>query len=88
MATLVCILKNDAVGRGGKTERRDVVCRISLLLMRVLSGLNLVLAVPWRGQSPFIENTARSRWETAAFQPITRRKLQERAVADSIQTLM
>lgn len=30
MATLICILKNDAVGRGGVTERREeVVCRIS-----------------------------------------------------------
>ncbi len=28
MATLICILKNDAVGRGGVTERREVVCRI------------------------------------------------------------
>lgn len=29
MATLICILKNDAVGRGGVTEGREVVCRIS-----------------------------------------------------------
>lgn len=29
MATLICILKNDAVGRGGVTEKREVVCRIS-----------------------------------------------------------
>lgn len=29
MATLICILKNDAVEKGGVTERREVVCRIS-----------------------------------------------------------
>lgn len=71
MATLICILKNDAVGRGEVTARREVVCVASLLLMRALSGLNLFLAVPWRGQCPFIENTARSHWETAALRPIT-----------------
>lgn len=29
MATLICILKNDAVGSGGVTERIEVVSRIS-----------------------------------------------------------
>lgn len=29
MATLICILKNDAVEEEGVTERREVVCRIS-----------------------------------------------------------
>lgn len=49
--------------------------------MRVLSGLNLFLAVPQRGQSPFIENTARSHWKQQHSNQIHWR-LQEQAMAD------
>ena len=50
------------------------MCRISPINAR----LNLFLAVPWRGQSPFIENTARSHWETAALQPIKQEAMEAR----------
>lgn len=51
MATLICILKNDAVGGGGVTGRESV-CRTFPINA---SRLNLFLVVPQRGQSPFIE---------------------------------
>lgn len=55
MATPICILKNDVVRRGRVTGERSSV------------SLNVFLAVLWRGQSPFMENTVLSLWETAVF---------------------
>lgn len=54
MATLICILKNDAVGGGGVTRRereRERECRT----FPINAGLNLFLTEPQRGQNPFIE---------------------------------
>ena len=61
--------------RGEEEEEEEEEEVASLLLMRALSGLNLFLAVPRRGQGPFIDNTALTHTgETAA----PHKNLQER----------
>lgn len=52
--------------------------------MRALSGLNLFLAVPSRGQSPFIENAAASHWETEAPRPI----MHMQVITDLLQNVL